>query len=141
MPYIELSDLDGEIPPDFLTQALDDDHDQVIDAWEKVQTSACEEVDSLLEGRFRVPLQLNPLPKIIKRAAVAFACELCYRRRSVPDQDNPWASRANALRKTLQMITAGDLQLSVEPTPPEPFEAGTIHSWESKLGAPGRPLG
>lgn len=141
MAYIELSDIEGSIPPQHLMEALDDDHDGVIDAWTRVQTEVCEDVDALLEGRFRVPLTLSPMPRIIKRAAIAFACELCYRRRGVPDADNPWRGRAEALRKTLQMITAGDLQLSIEPAPPEPFDAGTLESWNSKLGAPGRMLG
>jgi phage gp36-like protein len=140
--YLELSDLNGQIPPQFLVQALDDDNDGVVDAWTQVQTSACEDVDALLEGRFAVPLTLSPLPKIIKRAAVAFACELCYRRRSTPDDQNPWKSRADAFRKTLSMITTGDLKLSVAPhaddvavDPP-----ASIITHESRLGAPGRPL-
>lgn len=141
MAYIEIQHLDGEIPPEFLTQALDDDSDGVIDAWERVQTSACEEVDALLEGRFAVPLTLSPLPKIIKRAAVAFACELCYRRRGTPDNVNPWKGRADALRKTLSMISAGDIKLSVAPAPEEVDPAGSIIIFDSGLGAPGRILG
>lgn len=141
--YIELSDLNGQIPPQFLVQALDDDNDGVVDAWTQVQTAACEDVDALLEGRFAVPLTLDPLPKIIKRAAVAFACELCYRRRSTPDDQNPWKGRADAFRKTLAMITAGDLKLSVSPKAEDAAvdPAGSIIVHDSALGAPGRMLG
>ncbi len=141
--YIELSDLRGQIPQQHLTEALDDDGDSEIDAWPEVQQAACEEVDALLEGRFPVPLTLDPLPRIIKRAAIAFGCDLCYRRRGTPDAENPWKSRADAFRKILMGITAGDMKLSVTPDadavvadPP-----GSIIIHESRLGAPGRVLG
>jgi phage gp36-like protein len=140
MPYVELSDLEGQIPPEFLTQALDDNNDDYIDAWEKVQESACEEVDALLEGRFSVPLAA-PVPRVVKRAAITFACELCYRRRGTPDDQNPWVKRADATRKMLAMITAGDLKLQAQPAVAEPDPPGSIHTWESELGAPGRLLG
>lgn len=140
MAYVELADLEGQIPPAFLVQALDDDADGVIDAWQVVQATACEDVDSLLEGRFAVPLTMSPLPRLIRMAARAFACELCYRRRSTPDPENPWKGRADAMRKQLMSITAGDLQLSVQPAPPDPAPAGSVVIFDSSLGAPGRPL-
>ncbi len=140
MPYLELADLNGQIPPQFLVQALDDDNDGVVDAWAQVQTSAADDVDALLEGRFTVPLTLDPLPKIIKRAAIAFACELCYRRRSTPDSDNPWKGRADSFRKILAAITAGDLKLAAGPAAiaAQPDDVGGILTWESELGTPGR---
>lgn len=140
MAYIELSDLDGEIPEPFLIQALDDNNDGEIDAWTKVQEASCDDVDALLEGRFPVPLA-SPIPRIVKRAAVAFACERCYRRRSTPDDQNPWKGRADAFRKLLAAITAGDLKLQVQPVVQQPDPAGSIVTWESELGAPGRLLG
>ena len=138
--YLALSDLEGQIPPQFLIQALDDDNDGVVDAWEQVQASAAEDVDALLEGRFTVPLTLSPLPKIIKRAAIAFACELCYRRRGTADAENPWKGRADAFRKILAAITAGDLRLAAGPeaVAVQPADAGSIVTWESELGEPGR---
>lgn len=141
--YLALTDLNGQIPPQFLIQALDDDNDGVVDAWDEVRVAVQDDVDALLEGRFAVPLTLSPMPKVIKRACVAFACELCYRRRGTSDADNPWKGRADAFRKTLAMITAGDLKLSVSP----PADAaavdppGAIIIHESGLGAPGRMLG
>ncbi len=141
--YLALTDLNGQIPPQFLIQALDDDNDGVVDAWDEVRVAVQDDVDALLEGRFAVPLTLSPMPKVIKRACVAFACELCYRRRGTSDADNPWKGRADAFRKTLAMTTAGDLKLSVSP----PADAaavdppGAIIIHESGLGAPGRMLG
>lgn len=143
MPYLTLADLNGQIPPQFLIQALDDDNDGVVDAWDQVQTAVQEDVDALLEGRFAVPLTLDPMPRIIKRACVAFACELCYRRRGTADADNPWKSRADAFRKTLGMINVGDLKLSVSPNAEAVAvdPAGSVIVHDSALGSPGRVLG
>ena len=139
--YIELTDLDGHIPPAFLTQALDDDNDGVIDAWSLVQSAACEAVDAEMEGRFTVPITVTPLPRKLKLAALAFACELCYRRRGVEDEKNPWVKVAAGYRKQLAAITAGELKLSVTPAPAQPDPAGSIIDYESAFGAPGRVLG
>lgn len=141
--YLTLSDLNGQIPPQFLIQALDDDNDGVVDAWDVVRVAVQDDVDALLEGRFAVPLTLDPMPKVIKRACVAFACELCYRRRSTPDADNPWKGRADSFRKILSAITAGDLKLSVQPHADDAAvdPPASIITFESKLGAPGRMLG
>jgi phage gp36-like protein len=142
MPYIELSDIKSEIPTQHLVQALDDDGDGEIDAWAEVQTAACEDVDALLEGRFAVPLTLSPLPRIIKRAAIAIACDRCYRRRGTPDQENPWKSRADAFVKMLKSITAGELKLSVVPDADAAVAdpAGSVIIHDSPLGPPGRIL-
>lgn len=136
--YLALTDLEGSIPAQFLVQALDDNNDGVIDApvWAKVLADAQEEVDSFLEGRFTLPLVITPLPKIFKRAAMAFACELLYRRRATPDETNPWKKQADALRKTLGMIRDGTLKLSATPDSDAamPDPAATVILEDSKLG-------
>ena len=141
--YLAISDLDGEIPRTFLIQALDDDNDGTIDQWDAVKAAAQEDVDALLEGRFAVPLTLTPMPKVIKRATVAFFCERCYRRRGTSDADNPWKGRADSFRKILAAITAGDLKLSVQPHAEDAAvdPPGSVITHESGLGAPGRLLG
>lgn len=139
MAYLDLSDLNGQIPTPFLIQALDDNNDGAVDAWDVVQEAVQEDVDALLEGRFAVPLTLNPMPKVIKRACVAFACELCYRRRGTADADNPWKGRADSFRKILAAITAGDLKLSVAPHAEDAAvdPAASIITFPSEMGTPG----
>lgn len=141
MAYLSLSDLDGHIPAQFLIQALDDDNDQVIDAavWAKVLAAAEEEVDSFLEGRFTLPLVT--VPKLIKQAALAFVCELLYRRRGTPDETNPWKKQADGLRKRLSQVQAGDFKLSASPDSDTamPDPAASIILEESRLGT-GRTL-
>jgi phage gp36-like protein len=145
MPYLDLSDLTGEIPAQDLIRGLDDNNDKAIDAavWAKVQADSCEDVDALLEGRFAVPITLSPLPKVLKRAAIAFACERIYRRRGVKDDENPWKGRADAFRKMLAHIQAGELKLSASPNSdaaaPDPVAA--IITETSPLGTGGSRLG
>lgn len=141
--YLALADLNGQIPPQFLISALDDDNDGTIDAWEVVRVAVQDDIDAALEGRFVVPLTFEPMPKVVKRAAVAFACELCFRRRGTLDADNPWKGRADAFRKILMAMNTGDLKISVQPHAEDAAvdPAASIITFESGLGAPGRLLG
>lgn len=138
--YFSQTDLEALIPSAFLVQALDDDNDGVIDAFAVVQEQAQGEVDAYLEPRFPVPLSA-PIPRLVAKAAVTLAAELCYRRRGTPDADNPWVSSAKAMRSILTKIGQGELQLQAIPQREEPLPGGSILTWESDLGAPGRPLG
>lgn len=141
--YLALTDLNGQIPPQFIIQALDDDNDNVIDAWEQVQAAVQNEIDAALEGRYVVPLTFDPMPRTINRAAVALACEMCYRRRGTSDDVNPWKGRADAARKTLAAIAAGDQKLASLPDTDQAVvdPPASIITFESGLGAPGRLLG
>ena len=143
MAYIELTDLKGSIPANFYTPGLDDDGDGVVDAWSEVSADVDEAIDALLEGRFEVPLTLQPLPRTIKVAAKIFACELLYRRRNTPDDQNPWFKLANGQRTRLASITAGELKLSVVPNADAvtPDAAASVVLLESGLGRPDRMLG
>ena len=109
MSYILQSDLEGAVPPDFLVQALDDNRDGVIDAWDAVSAQACEAVDGVLGIRFAVPF--SPAPAVVKRAARVFALELVYLRRGVKGDDNPWTAQADDIRKQLKAIAAGEMPL------------------------------
>jgi hypothetical protein len=114
MAYVELTDLHGKIPPQFLIQALDDDADGAIDAgiWELVQSQAGQSVDSRLGQRYAVPLAADaPGIAVAREAALIFALEGVYARRLPPDQ-NPWMGMGNAQRAKLDRIGAGDEPLT-----------------------------
>jgi phage gp36-like protein len=112
MLYISMSDLTGKIPGPFLIQALDDDGDGVASAaeFEAVAKDACGKVDSLLSGRYQVPFS-NPLPAVVRNAAVTFACYQVHQRRSVADKDNPFASEARTFETKLAAIAKGEEEL------------------------------
>lgn len=92
MAYVALADIKGRIPEAFLTQALDDDGDGVIDAWDLVAADADSAVNALLSVRYETPLTA-PVPAVATEGARVAACYLCYQRRGTPDETNPWAGR------------------------------------------------
>lgn len=92
MAYIALADIEGEIPPGFLTQALDDDADGTVDAWDAVQSDAAGEVDAILGLRFTTPFT-GDLPAIVTKATKVAACYRCYSRRGVANDQNPFKSK------------------------------------------------
>jgi len=113
--YVELTDLQAVLPLQFLTQALDDDNDGVIDAWEAVQAAAERSVNAVLGVRFSVPFiatDTNPIPPIVCEAAFLFAAEACYTRRGVEFDQNPFGKSASTMRATLRQIAAGEMPLA-----------------------------
>lgn len=109
--YITLTTLQALIPEPDLTRALDDDADGQVDAFEAVQAAADKAVDALLSGRFAVPFT-GDVPPIVTNAAAIFAAELCYKRRGVSDEANPWREAASAMRKSLIAIANGESPLA-----------------------------
>lgn len=107
--YVELTDLQAVIPSQFLTEALDDDNDGVIDAWTAVQSAACRAVDAILGTRFSVPFA-DP-PAIVREAAFQFAAEACYTRRGVEFDKNPFGKSASTIRSDLRAIAKGEAPL------------------------------
>lgn len=130
--YVLIGDLDADLPPKFLTQALDDDNDGIADAglWDKVLKSVSGEIDGILGQKFKVPFS-NPLPAIVVHAARQLALAKLYQRRGIDDKANPFANAAEDIRKKLKLIAAGK-----EPLTPETQQAApavSIISQPSKL--------
>lgn len=108
--YFLYEDLAALIPGDFLTQALDDDGDGVVDAWSVVQAGSCREVDAILGMRYPVPIPA-PYPAVVVHAAVTIAAEACYLRRGTAEEKNPFSKLAGLVRQQLRDIAAGSLPL------------------------------
>ncbi|MEI6036097.1 MAG: phage protein Gp36 family protein [Verrucomicrobiae bacterium] len=117
--YIAQSDLAALIPADFLTQALDDDGDGIVDAWATVQAAACCEVDAILGVRYTVPLP-TPYPAVVIHAARTLAAEACYLRRGSPAEKNPFTAAAKTVRLQLRDIALGALPLDPTISRPKP---------------------
>ena len=113
MSYVNDSDLVGLIPPDFLTQALDDNGDGVADdgLLDLIIAQASEEIDGYIGRRYPLPL-LTPYPEVITSSAKALAAEALYKRRGIEDQKNPWSAKARSIRMLLQSIAQGTTPLS-----------------------------
>lgn len=100
-----------------------------MDAHVQVIADACAAVDAVLGLRFSVPFTA-PLPPIVGEAAKVFACEMCYQRRGVGADTNPWTTQANTLRSTLEKIASGKLPLA--PTIQRQQPSGTLISEPSR---------
>lgn len=137
--YINIEDLAGEIPQEFLTQALDDNSDGVADdgAWAAIAAAASEDVDALLSGRYATPFSA-PIPALVKRATRVFSLEKLYLKRGVSGDRNPWTKQADDLRALLQKIALGEAALDIEIVRGKPSatiitEKSRTHSSEGKL--------
>lgn len=138
MPYIQLTDLHGAIPPAFLVQALDDDGDGVADdgLFEVIAEQVSEDIDAVLGQRYPIPF-VEPWPATVKSAARTLAAEALYARRVTPEQ-NPWRSQANALRERLAKIGSGEIPLTASDKPQLPSgvvisEPARTHSHSGRL--------
>ena len=111
--YTTLSQVTAKLPLDFVTEALDDDRDGVIDAgvWEAVSNGAGEEVDGFLAMRYPTPFT-EPFPAIVTTASLYFVMETLYDRRGITGEKNPYLTRAEAERKKLRDIGNGDTPLT-----------------------------
>jgi hypothetical protein len=104
-PYIAIGDIAGDIPQEFLIEALDDDSDGTADAgaWDNLYASVANDVDGILSaGGLTLPLTAPYAPAVIK-AAKMFALEKLYNRRGVTgDERNPWSAKAKDAREKLK---------------------------------------
>lgn len=134
MAYVTLIALKALISEPDLTKALDDDADGVIDAFDTVQAQADGAVDALLSLRYEVPFIVDA-PQICLQAAKIFAAELCFKRRNVSDELNPWFNTAEQMRKMLAKIASGELPLA--PAVERAKPSGTLISENSALYSSG----
>lgn len=126
--YITVADLTALLPAAFLTEALDDDGDGVMDADEAVLIAASNEVDGYLENRYLVPVPRAATPALVMAAVVHIAVEMCYLRRGLADK-NPYKDKVKVLRSRLESIRNGgeDLDLTTRiPADAAPIQVLTI---------------
>lgn len=111
--YIIMATLVAEVPPQFITQALDDDGDGVADAglFDQIVANAQAEVDGILGQRYTVPFA-NPIPAIVVDATTKLVAEKLYSRRGTEAEKNPWAKKASEVRALLKSIAKGEVPLT-----------------------------
>lgn len=132
MSYVVQADLEGKIPQQLLLQALDDNGDGLADdgVWDKLVTDVESAINSRLEANYTIPLE-TPVPAIITEAAKVLAAEAIYMRRGLTGDQNPWTKQADAMRKRLEDIGSGSVQLLPNKTPQG--SSGTVISDTSRL--------
>jgi hypothetical protein len=124
MAYVQLSDLAGSIPADFLTQALDDDGDGVADTgvFDGIASDVGNTIDGYVGLRYSLPLvpdfTLYPntygYPPVVTSAARVLSLDQLYKRRGTTDDKNPWSAQAGQIRTLLKAISLGQSPLAPE---------------------------
>jgi len=138
--YVELKQLDGLIPHNLIVEALDDNKDGEIDeaAWNAVVAAVDASIDGPLSARYAVPLAL-PFPPVVRDGSIILTCEALYLRRGVIPEQNPFLSRANAIRARLDKIGSGEIALT--PTSVKGSPSGAVICEPTRLGPVDRLLG
>lgn len=113
--YVLLGQLSALIPPQFLTEALDDDGDGVADpgVFDSIVDTVHKEIDGALGQRYPVPFS-NPIPAVVADAAIVLTAHTLYSRRAVEDKKNPFDRRAKEVREKLAAIAKGEQPLAPE---------------------------
>lgn len=117
MAYTTRAQIEANLPPQFLLQALDDNGDGTEDTGllDTILEGADGEVEAILGQRFAVPFTA-PIPPVVPRAALVFTLETLYRRRGygTEERPNPFAAEARKLREKLDRIARGEEPLAPE---------------------------
>jgi len=133
MSYVTLTHMQALFPKSTLIEALDEDRDGQVDAdvWAQVAEAADNICDGYLASRFDVPLD-SP-PALVIEAAKVFAAEIIFSRRMVSADQNPYTAKANSMRKILESIARGNLDLTTD-TAIEPVAVTDTAKTTSALG-------
>jgi phage gp36-like protein len=111
MGYVTKEHILAHVPLPELIDALDDGSSGELneELLAKIIEDASEEADALVCSRYVTPFA--EAPASIRRAAHAFAVELIYSRRRVPEEQNPFKKEANSWREHLRLVGRGERQL------------------------------
>lgn len=113
MAYCTAADIKAMLSETVFNRGLKDGNTGDADAmFVQVAQLASDDVDSILEAAFSVPIAA-PYPVVVVRAARVFACDLICRRRGTADRDNPWEKSASDMRDQLEAIAGGRRPLNL----------------------------
>lgn len=117
--YVTQDQLKGLIPDEFLLQALDDDADGVADpgVWDSIVAAVSTEIDGMLAMKYPLPFP-EPIPAVVKAAALTLTLWSLYTRRGITDVKNPWDTQAKSVRARLVAIGKG-----IDPLTPTSIDA------------------
>ena len=117
MAYITESDMVGVVPDDIRVVALDDDNSgmESENVWDIIVTAVERRINGILGSRYATPFS-EPLPDVVKDAAITFAANLLFLRRGIPRENNPWAKEAESMTKRLESIAKGAMDLTADPS-------------------------
>lgn len=113
MPYVTKTDMEAVVPADLLTVSVDDQVYGIETAgvWDAIAAGAARRIDAILSRRFRVPFA-EPLPPLVKDAAITFAAHMLYLRRQ--SGTSPFEKEAEAMTERLQEVASGRGELTYD---------------------------
>ena len=94
--YVSRSELTAAVPADLAGQLLGAGGDAI---WTEIEAAVAREIDGRLAARYTVPLP-EPVPAIVRSAALVLAAEALYQRLNFYGDSNPWTKRADGIRGT-----------------------------------------
>lgn len=111
MPYVTQDQILGEIPQEWRDAALSDSAGGALPAtiWTQLQVSVEDDIAGALTPAYAMPATNAadadyPIIRVVRSAArILTLCRL-YRRRNVPDAENPWAKESAEIMKTLRQL-------------------------------------
>lgn len=136
MHYVTKADMLAVIAADHLTVALDDRNigDDTENVWDIIATAATRRVDAILGARYAVPFA-EPLPDLVKEAAVVFAAYMLFLRRQ-SGEANPWTKEAESMAARLRTVAEGGADLTTEAGDDDPVaitEPSLTYSEQGRL--------
>lgn len=96
MPYVTRTELTAAVPTDLAARLLGSSGDAT---WTEIEAAVAREIDGRLAARYTVPLA-EPVPAIVRSAALVLAAEALYQRQGYYGDSNPWTKRADGIRGT-----------------------------------------
>ncbi len=95
--YVSRSELTAAVPADLAGQLLGAGGDAT---WTTIEAAVSRAIDGRLAARYAVPLP-EPVPAIVRDAALVLAAEALYQQAGYFDAVNPWTKRAECIRGTV----------------------------------------
>lgn len=97
MAYVSRTELAAAVPADLAAQLLGSTGADTL--WTEIEAAVAREIDGRLAARYTVPLS-EPVPAIVRSAALVLAAEALYQRLNYYGDSNPWTKRADGIRGT-----------------------------------------
>lgn len=135
MPYCTEADIISQVGQNNIIPFLDDDQDGAADSGllDNIITQASDQVDGFIASVYDTPL--STVSGSVKYATIIFVCEILYRRRLTPQEQNPYREEAKRMREWLTRVSDGELALDVNV--PQAFVQGGAASRSTIFGVAG----
>lgn len=113
MPLFVQSDLEGLIPPEWLTEALDDDADGTQDAFTAAYNWAAGRIEAKLGPRYGLPLPTGTvIDAVLKDIGIMLGVKACYARRPSAKMSEDLAADVAKAVEALEQLATGKHALS-----------------------------